>query len=125
SSHSTLPSGSLTGQVALVMRGGCTYVSKAERVQGAGGVAVVLVDNRAGEANFVPVLLPGGGGGMISDLDGANLRAFMDAYGGRTTFPSSSERDPHEIQTGRRGIVPSCSSAGPTNIDHKLKPNLA
>jgi minor extracellular serine protease Vpr len=125
SSHSTLPAGSLNGQVALVFRGGCTFVSKAERVQAAGGTGMVLVDNRAGEANFIPVLLPGGGGGMISDLDGANLRAFMDAHGGRTTFRSSSEQDPHEIQTGRSGIVTSFSSAGPTNFDHKLKPDLA
>jgi minor extracellular serine protease Vpr len=125
SSRSTLPAGSLTGQVALVSRGGCTFVSKAERVRAAGGTAMVLVDNRAGEANFIGVLLPGGGGGMISDLDGANLRAFMDAHGGRTTFRSSSEQDPHEIQTGRSGIVTSFSSAGPTNFDHKLKPDLA
>ena len=125
SSHSTLPAGSLNGQVALVSRGGCTFVSKAERVQAAGGTGMVLVDNRAGEANFIGVVLPGGGGGMISDLDGANLRAFMDAHGGRTTFRSSSDQDPHEIQTGRSGIVTSFSSAGPTSFDHKLKPDLA
>jgi subtilisin family serine protease len=123
-SHSSLPSGSLNGQVALVSRGGCTFISKAQRVQAAGGAGMVLVDNRAGEANFIGVILPQGGG-MISDLDGANLRAYMDAHGGRTTFRSSSDQDPHEIQTGRSGIVTSFSSAGPTNYDHRLKPDLA
>ncbi len=123
--RSSLPSGSLNGQVALVSRGGCTFLSKAERVRAAGGMAMVLVDNRAGEANFIGVLLPGGGGGMISDLDGATLRAYLAAHGGRTTFRATSEQDPKETQTGRSGIVTSFSSGGPTNFDHKLKPDLA
>jgi minor extracellular serine protease Vpr len=124
STISPLPSGSLGGVVALVSRGGCTFVSKAERVQRAGGIGIVLVDNRAGEANFIPVLLPIGGG-MISDLDGANVRAFLDAHGGRATFQATSSGNPLEIQTGRSGIVTSFSSAGPTNFDHRLKPDVA
>ena len=62
---------------------------------------------------------------MIADLDGANLRAFMDAHGGRTTFRATGENNPLEIQTGRSGVVTSFSSGGPTNFDHKLKPDLA
>jgi minor extracellular serine protease Vpr len=121
---SSLPGGSLTGTVALVSRGGCTFDSKVERVRRAGGAGIVLVDNRNGEPNFIPVALalPGG---MISDLDGANLRAFMAGSGGRTTFRVSSERDPRETPTGRSGIITSFSSAGPTNFDHKLKPDVS
>jgi minor extracellular serine protease Vpr len=121
---SPLPSGSLGGVVALVSRGGCTFASKALRVQRAGGTGIVIADNRAGEANFIPLLLPIGGG-MIADLDGANLRAFMDVHGGRTTFRATSASNPLEIQTGRSGVVTSFSSAGPTNFDHRLKPDLA
>jgi minor extracellular serine protease Vpr len=121
---SPLPSGSLGGVVALVSRGGCTFDSKAERVQRAGGTGIIIVDNRAGEANFIPLLLPIGGG-MIADLDGANLRAFMDAHGGRTTFRATSSSNPFEIQTGRSGVVTSFSSGGPTNFDHRLKPDVA
>ena len=64
---------------------------------------------------------------MISDLDGANLRAFMDAHGGRTAFRVSeraqrSERDPDRPQRDRsRASRP----AGPTNFDHRLKPDVA
>ena len=122
--RSPLPSGSLGGTVALVSRGGCTFDSKAQRVARAGGTGIVLVDNRAGEANFIPVLLPVGGG-MISDLDGANLRGFIDAHGGRTTFRATPTNNPLEIQTGRSGIITSFSSAGPTNFTHALKPDLA
>jgi minor extracellular serine protease Vpr len=121
---SPLPAGSLGGLVALVSRGGCTFTSKSERVRQAGGIGMILVDNRPGEANFIPVLLTVGGG-IVSDLDGANLRAFLDAHGGRTTFRATSEQSPLEIQTGRSGIVTSFSSAGPTNFDHALKPDLA
>ncbi len=110
--------------IALVSRGGCTFDSKAQRVRLAGGQGIIIVDNRAGEANYIPVLLPIGGG-MIADLDGANLRAFIDAHGGRTTFRATGENNPLEIQTGRSGIITSFSSGGPTNFDHKLKPDLA
>ncbi|MGZ4257084.1 MAG: S8 family serine peptidase [Gaiellaceae bacterium] len=121
---SSLPAGSLGGLVALVTRGGCTFDSKVERIQHAGGTGIIVVDNRFGEANFIPELLaiPGG---MVSDLDGANLRAFLDAHGGRTTFRATGQNNPLEIQTGRSGIVTSFSSAGPTNFTHMLKPDVA
>jgi len=124
SRFTSLPSGSLSGTVALVSRGGCTFVSKVERVRNAGATGIVLVDNRSGEANFIPLDL-GFPGAMISDLDGANLRAYMAGQGGRTTFRASALSDPKEIQTGRSGIVTSFSSAGPTNFDHRLKPDVA
>ena len=84
----------------------------------------MLVDNRFGEANFIPVDL-GFPAGMISDLDGANLRAYLATQGGRSTFRASAVSDPKEIDTGRSGIITSFSSAGPTNFDHKLKPDVA
>src|SRR5919204_6478012 len=121
---STLPSGSLGGMVALVSRGGCTFDSKVQRVRRAGAVGIVLVDNRPGEANFIGIQLaiPAG---MISDLDGATLRAYLAAHGGRTTFRATGVDDPREIQTGRSGVITSFSSAGPTNFDHRLKPDVA
>ncbi len=120
----SLPSGSLSGMVALVSRGSCTFASKVERVRQAGGTGIIVVDNRAGEANFIPLqlALPGG---MISDLDGANLRAYLAAHAGRTTFAATAVSDPKEIQTGRSGVITSFSSAGPTNFDHLLKPDVA
>jgi subtilisin family serine protease len=123
-SFTQLPRNSLSGMVALVSRGGCTFASKAERVAAAGGTGIVLVDNRSGEANFIPVDL-GFPAGMISDLDGANLRAYLASQGGRSTFRVSAVSDPKEIETGRSGIITSFSSAGPTNFDHKLKPDVA
>jgi minor extracellular serine protease Vpr len=122
--RSSLPSGALRNAVALVSRGSCTFDSKVERVRRAGGNGIILVDNRFGEANFIPIQLAITAG-MVSDLDGAALRAYADAQGGRTTFRVTSEQSPLELPTGRSGIVTSFSSAGPTNYDHRLKPDVA
>jgi subtilisin family serine protease len=117
-----LPPGSLQGAIALVLRGSCTFVSKSERVREAGGIGIVLVDNRSGEANSLPVQLTVPGG-MIADLDGARLRSYLATSGGRTTVRIG--RDPLELETGRSGIVTSFSSAGPTAFGHLLKPDVS
>jgi minor extracellular serine protease Vpr len=118
----TLPAGSLTGSIAVVSRGYCTFASKAYRAKAAGAEGIVYVDNRPGEANGVPVrvTLPAV---MIADLDGATLRAAMAATGGRAT--ARLGRTPVEVQTGRGGTPTSFSSAGVTPFAHDLKPDVA
>src|SRR5206468_11050719 len=76
-----LPAGSLAGVIALASRGHCTFASKAVRAARAGAVGLVLVDNRPGESNSIPLelALPAG---MISDLDGARLCAYLATTGG-------------------------------------------
>jgi minor extracellular serine protease Vpr len=117
-----LPAGSLAGTVALVTRGVCTFVSKADRARAAGAVGIVIIDNRFGEANPIPLQLSVPSG-MIADLDGQQLRAYMAQTGGRTMV--RADRNPLEIVTGRSGIVTSFSSAAPTNFGHALKPDVA
>jgi subtilisin family serine protease len=118
----TLPKDSVKGKILLVSRGDCTFVSKAARAQLGGAIGIVLVDNRFGEANEIPIRLqiPAG---MISDLDGAQLRAYMAQNGGQATIRVSSGIE--EIQTGRSGIITSFSSAGPTDFGWFLKPDIA
>ena len=118
---STLPGGSLAGAIALVMRGTCTFALKAARVRAAGAIGVVVSDNRSGEANGIPIQLslPGG---MVSDLDGEQLRAFLSGRGGRATVRIG--RDPQELPTGRSGVVTSFSSGGLTSFGHLLKPDV-
>lgn len=122
---STLPSGSLNGGVALIFRGSCSFFSKLQRAKDAGAIAAVLVDNRSGEANAIPILpsdLPIDAG-MISDLDGAGLRDYLGAHGGRAPIRFSAEV--RMTETGRSGIVTSFSSAGPAPFGHVLKPDVA
>jgi len=118
-----LRAGSLRGLVALVSRGSCTFVSKAGRARAAGAIAMVVVDNRPGEANGIPIqlVLPGG---MISDFDGRRLRELVLArIGGRAKIGLG--RRPEGLETGRPGVVTSFSSAGPTSFGHQLKPDLS
>ena len=116
-----LPAGSLTGAIALVSRGVCTFALKAARVKAAGAIGIVVVDNRAGEANGIPVELAVPGG-MISDRDGAVLRSYLEGHAGRTGIRIG--RDPQELSTGRSGIVTSFSSGGLTAFGHMLKPDV-
>lgn len=117
-----LPRGALTGAIALVSRGACTFVSKARRARAAGAGGIVLVDNRPGEANRIPIALPLPGG-MIADLDGARLREALAAVGGRAPVRVSNTSE--RTETGRSGVVTSFSSAGPTAFEHNLKPDVS
>ncbi len=60
---------------------------------------------------------------MISNLDGADLRAFMAGSGGRTTVTIG--RTVQELETGRSGVITSFSSSGPTAFGHDLKPDIS
>ncbi len=122
STTSTLPANSLAGAIALVSRGTCTFASKSARAKAAGAEGIVLVDNRPGEANGVPIRLslPAG---MIADTDGARLRSVLTTAGGKATVRVGL--GPGEITTGRGGTSTSFSSAGLTPFGHDLKPDLA
>jgi minor extracellular serine protease Vpr len=114
--------GSLNGDIALASRGHCTFISKAIRAQRAGAIALVLVDNRPDGPDPIPIALPIAAG-MISDLDGANLRAYLASKGGATsvTIGNAVQR----IETGRSGIVMRFSAGGPTAFEHMLKPDVS
>jgi subtilisin family serine protease len=118
----TLPRRSLDGAIALVERGLCPFTEKAGQAKAAGAMGIVVSDNRPGEANEIPVplALPAG---MIADLDGARLRGYLAAHGGRTTIRVGNS--PLELETGRSGVITSFSSAGPTAFGHDLKPDVA
>ena len=60
----------------------CTFVSKAPGRGTRARSGVVVIDNRPGEANVIPaeLQLPAG---MIADLDGDRLHAYLAARGGR------------------------------------------
>ncbi|HEX6763469.1 MAG TPA: S8 family serine peptidase [Gaiellaceae bacterium] len=122
SAAGTLPAGSVKGKIVVLLRGNCTFISKAERAARGGATGMILIDNRPGEANPIPIVLPLPAG-MISDLDGKTLRGYMAENGGQATIRVSSSIE--EIQTGRSGIITSFSSAGPTDFGYLLKPDIA
>jgi minor extracellular serine protease Vpr len=115
----TLPRSSLSGTIALVFRGGCALVSKEIRALYGGAVGMVLVDNRSGEAETIPLDIPAG---TISNLDGARLRDFLVSVGGNAPVRFSFAK--HELHPGRGGTITAFSSAGPTPMDHLMKPDV-
>ncbi len=122
STTGTLPAHSLDGKIVLAERGLCPFVTKAAQAARAGAEGLILSDNRQGEANAIPIALslPSG---MVSNLDGDRLRAYLDAGNGQTTIHVGST--PDELNTGRSGIVTSFSSSGPTPFGHDLKPDIS
>jgi minor extracellular serine protease Vpr len=121
-SKTPLAAGSLNGTVALVSRGHCTFISKAIRAARAGAIGIVVVDNRAGGPASIPIALPIPAG-MISDLDGARLRAYLATTGGSTDVTISNVIE--RVENGRSGVVTSFSSGGPTAFEHLLKPDVS
>jgi minor extracellular serine protease Vpr len=117
-----LPRGSLAGGLALISRGRCTFFSKAVRALQAGAGGLVIADNRESEPNPIPIALPLPSG-MIANLDGANLRAYLASRGGRA--PIRVGPGVTEVVTSRPGVVTSFSSGGPTAFGHALKPDLS
>jgi minor extracellular serine protease Vpr len=118
----TLPGGSLANAIALVDRGLCPFVEKAQQARAAGAVGIVFVENREGEATPAPTAMPIAAG-TVANADGRRLRALAETRGGRIAI--RVERGPFEIETGRSGVVTSFSSAGPTPFRHVLKPDVS
>jgi minor extracellular serine protease Vpr len=118
----TLKPGALTGKIALVERGTCSFASKAYRAISAGAIGMIVSDNRPGDPNAIPLTL-GFPMAMISDLDGQRLVAATASSGGQARITIG--RDQLEIQTDRAGVITSFSSAGPTDFGHLLKPDIS
>ncbi|HEX3455129.1 MAG TPA: S8 family serine peptidase, partial [Gaiellaceae bacterium] len=118
----SLPKGSLSGKIALVQRGTCTFLSKAYRAVSAGAIGMIVADNRSGDPDPIPIAL-GFPMAMISDLDGQHLFSAMESNGGQARITIG--QTVLEIQTGRSGVITSFSSAGPTDFGHLLKPDIS
>lgn len=83
----------VTGKIACLYRGDCEFGVKALNCQNAGAIGVVIINNIPG----APIQMGGGAQGtnvtipvvMISDIDGATLKAEMEACAGTTAFIGS------------------------------------
>ncbi|MEW6401053.1 MAG: S8 family serine peptidase [Chloroflexota bacterium] len=116
-----LPAGSLTGQVALIRRGGCTFYTKAFNAQSAGAAAVVLYNNTTGGLNptvagspaiTIPVV-------AITAADGALINTRLDAGPVDLTWGT----DTLTVPSTTGGYISSFSSYG-LSPDLALKPDI-
>ena len=115
-----LPAGSLSGQVALIRRGTCSFYIKAKNAQTAGAAGVVLYNNAAGGLNATvagspAITVPVVG---IFAVDGAMIDSRLASgpvqltWSGLGTFPNP---------TG--GLISSFSAYG-LSPDLQLKPDI-
>lgn len=119
-----LPAGSLTGQIALIRRGGCTFYIKAANAQGAGASGVVLYNNTTGI--ITPSLTPPAGSPnvtipvvSITQADGVTINTRMDA--GTVTLTWTSDVISNPNPTASR--LSAFSSFGPSP-DLSFKPDV-
>lgn len=117
----TLPAGSLNGQIGLISRGVCTFSTKIRNAQDAGAVAVLVANNVAGD----PVAMAQDG-----TANQPTVPAYMVALstgqalvgqGGATT---TIGKDLAYIRTPSVDIMAGFSSQGPTDVDFRVKPDV-
>jgi subtilisin family serine protease len=117
-----LPAGSLSGKIALLSRGTCTFSTKIRNAQAAGAVAVLVVNNVAGDPTAMgqdgTPAQPTIPAYMVSI---ANRAALMAADGAATTIGAALA---YFGDTGNENIMAGFSSQGPTDVDFRVKPDV-
>jgi minor extracellular serine protease Vpr len=119
---SALPAGSLSGKVALIRRGGCTFHVKAMNALNAGAAAVVLYNNAAGRFNptvvgtppiTIPVVAVSDTEGLLIDSRLAAGPVMMTWTAGSLSLPNSGG-----------GLIAASSSYG-LCPDLAIKPDIS
>lgn len=112
----------LTGKIAVIDRGACTFGTKIFDAEAKGAVGVLIVNNAAGD----PIIMGGDGvhfptipAAMVSQVDGAVLKGDL---GVSTTVDGTHFED---VVTANADILASFSSRGPTPFDFRLKPDVS
>jgi minor extracellular serine protease Vpr len=113
--------GSLTGKIALISRGVCTFSEKIRNSQDAGAIAAVVVNNVAGDPTAMAL------GGIANEptipaymAALQNKAALMAANGQSATIDSTKSY----FATTNVDIMAGFSSQGPTDVDFRVKPDV-
>jgi minor extracellular serine protease Vpr len=121
---SPLPPGSLTGKIALIRRGTCTFYEKSTNAQAAGAVGVVLYNNVGGYIS--PTVAPPAGASPVTipvvailAADGVEINNRIAAA--ETSLTWTDDLGTFTNPTG--GLISSFSSYG-LNAELALKPNI-
>ena len=112
----------LTGKVALINRGACTFSEKVATAKARGAIGAIIVNNVAGDPTALGATESFGARDdipavMISKADGAALRA--SGATSVTVAPGFAE-----FITENGDILAGFSSQGPTFVDMGIKPDL-
>lgn len=120
---SALPAGSLSGRIAFIERGTCTFLIKVTDAANAGARAVVVYDNVPGESTIqmaglstthIPAV-------MIFNADGLALKSYLATNPSATISIGTSTSN--QLATPTTPVLSSDSSRGPS-ADFGIKPDL-
>jgi minor extracellular serine protease Vpr len=117
----SLTAGSLTGKIALISRGVCTFSEKIRTAQQAGAVAVLVTNNVAGD----PVAMASDGTPNQPTVPAYQVgledgKALKGKNGVATTIDSTLAY----FSTSNVDIMAGFSSQGPTDVDFRVKPDV-
>jgi minor extracellular serine protease Vpr len=113
--------GSLTGKIALISRGVCTFSEKIRNAQDAGAAAAVVVNNVAGDPTAM------GLGGIANEptipayMAALTARAALVADNGLSATIGAAKA---YFSTTNVDIMAGFSSQGPTDVDFRVKPDV-
>jgi minor extracellular serine protease Vpr len=112
---------SLTGKIALISRGGCTFSAKIRNAQNAGAAVVLVANNVAGDPTAMgtdgTASQPTIPAYMVSLGDGQALKSLNNAS---TTVSAALSY----FSTSNANIMAGFSSQGPTDVDFRVKPDV-
>jgi minor extracellular serine protease Vpr len=116
-----LQAGSLTGKIAVIARGTCTFSQKIRNSQDAGAIAAIVVNNVAGDPTAM------GLGGIPNEptipaymTSRDNSAALIAANGASATISAALQY----FSTSNVDIMAGFSSQGPTDVDFRVKPDV-
>ncbi len=118
---SALSSSNLTGRIALISRGACSFSTKIRNAQAAGAVAVLVVNNVPGDP--IPM-------GQDGTPNQPTIPAYMLSQADGTALESSDGSSitisvtPAYFVTANADFMASFSGEGPTDVDFRIKPDV-
>lgn len=116
-----LPAGSLSGKIAVLSRGTCSFSAKIRNAQDAGAVATVVVNNVAGDPTAMA---------QDGTPDQPTIPAYMASLADRSALAGLDGRGGtigatlSYIRSSNDDIMAGFSSQGPTDVDFRVKPDV-
>ncbi len=114
----------VSGKIAVIGRGVCSFTTKVRNAEAAGAIGVVVVNNVAGDPiamgqdGTTPV--PSIPAVMVSKADGGVIKASA----GPTATMSIDGSNPAEVLSTNADILAGFSSRGPTPFTYLIKPDV-
>jgi minor extracellular serine protease Vpr len=116
-----LPANSLSGKIAVISRGTCTFSQKIRNAQDAGAIVAIVVNNVAGDPTAMAL------GGIPNE---PTIPAYMTSLDNRTALIGANGLSAtvaaalSYFSTSNVDITAGFSSQGPTDVDFRVKPDV-